>query len=115
VTGSFGTLLLWSDFKEASNSSVLQCYQQKLTNISLTRFDRVWPCLTGLPAGGSRAGNYQALLQQHSRVPASALVQLLQQALSKMQAGGQVGAQVSRCRYRSSRMLRQRCIHHQQQ
>lgn len=37
---------------------------------------------------------YQQLLQQHSRVPSTALPQLLQQALEQVQQRGYAGAEV---------------------
>lgn len=45
-------------------------------------------------AGGSRPSSYQSLLQEHSKVPADGLLQLLQQCLSRVQAADHAGAQV---------------------
>jgi hypothetical protein len=45
-------------------------------------------------AGGSKALSYPEACQQHSGLPADGLVQLVQQALSRVQQMGGVGAQV---------------------
>eukprot|EP00878_Enallax_costatus_P042407 GHUV01049758.1.p1 GENE.GHUV01049758.1~~GHUV01049758.1.p1 ORF type:complete len:221 (+),score=51.25 GHUV01049758.1:483-1145(+) len=47
----------------------------------------------GLNAGGTRSASYESLLQQHNRVPADALQQLLQQCLARVQASDHAGSE----------------------
>ena len=53
-------------------------------------------------AGSSRPLSFQQLLQQHSRVPPTALLELLQQSLSRVQQSSYAGAQVSLNHFSSS-------------